>query len=114
MKRYFDEEKHVITFKKLDSFDEMLLELTENICYSKNDCFGITTSDVGFITKKRTLFHKHIYYNLHDCAFCGNSVQRETFNTCGYTFYKKITRVKYAGKTFNSLQEYIHFRLDED
>lgn len=113
MKREFDKEILTITFKKIESFDEMLQTPTNMICYSKDDS-GFPLYDTGFIKKKYTWIHKHPYYEILDCLWCGNSVNRETFLTSPYTFYKKVIKYKYKGKIFHSLNEYYEYVSKEN
>lgn len=114
MIRDYNKEIQISTFKKIRSFDEMLKTPTEDICYTKINGVGFQIGDVGFIKKKKALLYNYFYYKILDCALCGNKVTRDTFFTCGYIFYRKITKYKYGKKIFNSMQEYAEGMFQED
>ncbi len=106
MKRDFSKETHLISFEVIDSFDDMLLVPTEALCFTENKGCGLVVSDVGFLRKRYTLIHRHPYYKILDCVFCSHKVNRETFHTCGYTFFEKVTKYKYGRQTFASWRSY--------
>jgi len=110
--RDFKNEIQNITFKKINNWVELINTPTKYIVFSKKDTFGIHNDDVGFITKKRTWIHKHIYYNIHDCVLCGNKVTQETFKSCGYLFYEKQININYKHKTFTTYEKYVDYMLD--
>jgi hypothetical protein len=101
MKRQFDKEKHITTFKQIKSFDEMLETKTSNIVYTENDGFGIVCyGGRTFVTKHKTFLHKHVYYNLHNSVCESAIINRDNFNNSGFTFYKRETIVEYENKKF--------------
>ena len=80
------------TFKKIDSFDEMLRTPTEEIVYLEQEEW----SDGSYIftaklTKNYTWLHKHPYYNLNYALMEKTIVNRGNFHTCRFNFYKVIS-----------------------
>jgi len=99
MKRKFNKETWITTFKIIKTYDEMLSTKTSDIGFSSHD-FGVEVDSFGFLKRKKS-FCGNIYYNILDCILCGNKVTRDTFHTCGYTFYKRTTKIKYKDKLYD-------------
>lgn len=82
-----------LTFKKINSFDELLKNDVNELVYveATNKKYWKTDLTALTVVRKKNWFCKTIYFKLNDWK--DTKVYRDNFALCGYNFYKLKTKL---------------------